>query len=132
MDHAQRGVAVLHRIGDDAQRHEVVDLVDRDLLPPHFLEDRVGPLDAPVDARRNALAAQFGFHRLADLVAGTPRWNGARDSMARDDLLVGVRLEVLEGEVFQFAAHLAHAQAVRDGRVDLDGLAGDALPPLGD
>ena len=51
--------------------------------------------------------------------------------MARDDLVVGVRLQVLEGQVFQFAADFAHAQAVRDGRVDLDGLARDALAPLG-
>ena len=29
VDHAQRGVAVLHRVGDDAQRHQVVDLVER-------------------------------------------------------------------------------------------------------
>ncbi len=47
------------------------------------------------------------------------------------DLLVGVRLQVLEREVFEFAANLAHAEAVRDGRVDLDGLARDALAPLG-
>ena len=50
VDHAQRGVAVLHRIGDDAQRRQVVDLVEEDLLPPHLLEHRIGPLQAPVDA----------------------------------------------------------------------------------
>ena len=27
VDHAERRVAVLHRVGDDAQRHQVVDLV---------------------------------------------------------------------------------------------------------
>ena len=68
VDHAQRGVAVLHRIGDDAQRHQVVDLVERDLLAAQLLEDGIGPLEAAVDARRNAFAAQLGFHRLADLV----------------------------------------------------------------
>ena len=31
VDHAQRRVAVLHRIGDDPQRHQVVHLVDADL-----------------------------------------------------------------------------------------------------
>ncbi len=51
--------------------------------------------------------------------------------MARDDLLVGVRLQVLEGEIFQLAADFAHAEAVRDGRIDFDGLAGDALAALG-
>ena len=35
---------------------------------------------------------------------------------------IGIRIEVLEGQVFQLAADFAHAQAVRDGRVDFDGL----------
>ena len=51
--------------------------------------------------------------------------------MALEDLLVGVGLQVLEREVLQFAADFAHSEAVRDGRVDLDGLARDALAPLG-
>ena len=52
------------------------------------------------------------------------------DSMALEDLLVGIRLQVLEGQILEFAAHLAHAEAVRDRRVDLDGFARDALAPL--
>ena len=48
-----------------------------------------------------------------------------------EDFGVGVGLEVLEGEVFELAADFAHPEAVRDGRVDLDGLAGDALAALG-
>ena len=83
VDHAQRRVAVLHRIGDDAQRHQVVDLVDRDLLPAQLLEHRIRPLHAPVDARRNAFAAQLGLHGLPDLVEEllvgvAARFDGAR------------------------------------------------------
>ena len=37
---------------------------------------------------------------------------------------------MLECEVFEFAAHLAHSEAVGDGRVDFDGLARDAFAPL--
>ena len=103
----------------------------RDLLPPQLLEDRIGPLDAAVDARGNAFAPQFGLHRAADLGEEFLVGMARAISMAPDDLVVGVRLQVLEGQVFQLAAHLAHAQAVRDGRVDLDGLARDALAPLG-
>src|ERR1022692_4241231 len=65
VDHPQRRVAVLDRVGEDAQRHEIVDLVERDLLAAHFLEDGVGPFQAAIDARRNAFAAQFAFHSLA-------------------------------------------------------------------
>src|SRR5262249_37641620 len=32
VDDAEGGVAVLDRVGDDAERHQVIDLVDRDLL----------------------------------------------------------------------------------------------------
>ncbi len=37
------------------------------------------------------------------------------------------RLEVAEREIFQFATNQAHSQAVRDGRVDVQRLARDAL-----
>ena len=37
---------------------------------------------------------------------------------------------MLEGEIFQFTADLAHPEAVRDGGVDLKRLAGDALTAL--
>ncbi len=47
------------------------------------------------------------------------------------DLVVGDGIDVLERQVFQFAADLAHAQAVGDGRVDVQRLARDLLLPLG-
>ena len=37
VDDAERGVAVLHAVGDDAQRDEVVDLLELDLLPLQLL-----------------------------------------------------------------------------------------------
>ena len=51
--------------------------------------------------------------------------------MVCDDFFESFRIEVPEGQVFQFAADFAHAEAVRNGRIDLDGFARDALPPLG-
>ena len=41
-------------------------------------------------------------------------------------LYVLFRLQVFEGQVFELAAHAAHAEAVRDGRVDVERLLGDA------
>jgi hypothetical protein len=49
VDDAQRRVAVLHVVGDDAQRDEVVDLLDLDLLPLQLLADAPQALDAAVD-----------------------------------------------------------------------------------
>ena len=68
VDDAEGGVAVLHRIGDDAQGQKIVHLIHVDLLPLHLLIDRIGALDAAVDARRDAFPPQLGFHRLADLL----------------------------------------------------------------
>ncbi len=45
-------------------------------------------------------------------------------------LAVLLRVEVLEGEVFELAAEAAHAEAVRDGREDVEGLLRDAAALL--
>src|SRR5438552_7530921 len=68
VNHAQGGVAILDRVGDDAQGEQIVNLVHADFLPLHLLVHRVGPLHARFDFGWNALAAQLGFHSLADLV----------------------------------------------------------------
>src|SRR5205085_3768929 len=51
VDDAQSGVAVARLVGrDDASGDEVVNLVERDLLPLELLVDRVEPFDATLDA----------------------------------------------------------------------------------
>ena len=130
MDHAQRGVAVFHRVGDDPQGHQIVHFVHRDLLAAQLLEYRIGPFEASIDARRNRLVPQCCLHFLADLhqeffVGVAPRLDRA------ENFLVGVGLQVLECQVLQFPADFPHAQAMRDGRVDFDGFARNPLPPLG-
>ena len=129
VDHAQRGVAVLHRVGDDAQRHQIVDLFDGDFLALDFLIDGIGALQAAFDARGNAFAAQLAFHGGADFVqeffVGV-----ALGFDGLDDLFEGFGVQVAEGQVFQLAAHFAHAEAVRDGSIDFDGLGGDVRAPL--
>ena len=129
MDDAEGGVAAPHRVGDDAQGEQVVDLVDADLLPLELLVDRVGAFDAAFDFGGNALAAELVGHRLLDLdeelfVGVAAGFDGA------DNLFPGVGVEVLEGQVLEFAAHFSHSQAVCDGSVDLNGLARDAFAAL--
>ena len=41
------------------------------------------------------------------------------------------RVDIAEAEVFEFAANLAHPEAVGDGRVDVERFAGNFLLPLG-
>ena len=49
MDNPERGVTVLHRLRDDTQRHEVVDLIQIDLLAPQLLVNAEQALDPAVD-----------------------------------------------------------------------------------
>ncbi len=49
------------------------------------------------------------------------------ESTSLRELLVGEGVGVAEGEVFELAAQLAHAQAVGERSVDVERLAGDAL-----
>ena len=48
----------------------------------------------------------------------------------RGEVLVGLGLEVLEGQVLELVLDLAHAQPAGQGRVDVHGLAGDAHAAL--
>ena len=56
VDHAKSGVAILHGVGDDAQGHQVVDLLDRDLLPLELLINRIRAFEASFHTRRNSFA----------------------------------------------------------------------------
>src|SRR6185312_13366291 len=62
VDDAERGVAVLHGAGDDAQGEEVIDLVDVNALALELLVDAVEPLDPPLDAGGNVVIGEHGAH----------------------------------------------------------------------
>ena len=99
------------------------------MLPLQFLVDAVQALDAAFHGRGNArlfqLVAEYRLHpRQESFARLAPRF----DRIVY--LLVSDGIDVAEAQVFQFAADLAHAQAVGDGGVDLERLAGDFLLPL--
>ena len=130
VDDAENGVAILQRTGDDAHGAQVVDLVDGDALALQFLVDAVEALDAAFDARLDAGLFQLvaddllhlGEKDLALLAARVDRFF---------DLLVADGIEEAEAEIFEFAANLAHAEAVGDGSVDLQSLFGDLVLAIG-
>ena len=127
VDHAQGGVTVLHRIGNDADGEKIVDLVQDDFLALELLEDGVGALHAGFDVRGNPFAGQVDLDDMLDLVeerfiAGAGGFEFAQQACG------GFRLQIPERQVLQLAADLSHAQAVGDGRVDIHGFLGDAEP----
>ena len=91
--------------------------------------DRVGTLDAALDARRYAGLGQFALQHPLDLRQELPGRFAARLDLPHDRL-EGVRLEVRERQVLQFAAHLAHAEPQRNRRVDLPRLERDPFLPV--
>src|ERR1019366_5331839 len=129
VDDAENGVAILHRVGDDAHGVEVVDLVDRDMLALQFPVNAVEAFDAAFDA-----AGDAGFLEAVAEHAYDPRHESFTGFAAGldggADLLVSDGVEKFETEVFEFAANLAHAETVRDGGVNFERLAGDFLLAL--
>jgi hypothetical protein len=128
---AERGVAVAHVLGDDADRGEVVDLVERDLLPLQLEVNAVEPLDAPFDADDgDALLVEVARDARFDLFE--ERVGGRAAALDGGlELLVIVRLLIFESQVFEFSADLTHAEAVGDGRVHVERLLRDALALFG-
>ena len=92
--------------------------------------DGVEPLDAPLHACVDIVLAQLlhqrVFHGAQKLLAlHAPRLN------LRRQLLVAHRVGIAEGQILKLAAHLAHAQPVRQRSVNLLRLAGNRLLAIG-
>ena len=93
------------------------------------MEDGIEPLDAPLHARFNAVLAELlhqrFFHAAQKLLAfDAPRFDGGRH------LLVAHWVGVSEGKILEFAAHLAHAQPMRERRIDVLRLARNRFLPV--
>ena len=121
----ERAVHVLHRVGDDADRDEVVDLLELDLLSPQLEEDAVEALDPALDLRDRDM-------RLVQLQANGPL--ELLDDALGDAALVfdpglergiGARVGRLEGQLLELVLDLAHAEPVGDRPVDVERLLSD-------
>ena len=116
VDDAERGVAVLHASGDDAEGDEVVDLVEVDLLPLQLQVDAVEALDAAVDLRARAPAprrASAGWSACSSSM--TPSVARRLLSTLASQRLVGDAARGAERELLELVLDLAHAQPVGDG-----------------
>ena len=127
VDQAQGAVALGQRIQNDADRIDIIDLVEGLVLHDGLAVDAVNALDAaldggPFDAAFLQAALNDTRHPGKELL---PR--PLAQHLA--DLVVAHGVEVMEAAVFQLLLHVQDAQAVGDGSVDLHGLAG-LIPAL--
>ena len=130
MDDAEHGVAVLDARGHDAERDEVVDLVEVDALSAQLEVDAVQALDAAVDGHDGHLGlGELGADGAAQLLDEALRRAPALVDLVAQ-FLVRPGLEGLERELLELVLDLAHAEPVGDRRVDVQGLAGDPLALL--
>ena len=121
MDQTEDRVAVLHALGDDADRQQVVDLIYARALLLELLVDAVEALDAPLDARFDAMLLELLLQRPFDFFQEVFAFLAALVDGCLH-LLEAHRVDVAKGEVLELAAHLAHAQAMRQRSVDVQRL----------
>ncbi len=130
VDHAESGVAILDRVGDDADGEKIEDLVEGALLLLTLEVQRVDALHARLNFGGDSAFHHFVANRVLNFVQ-----EAVEDFLLGAEFLLefeeGFGLEIAEREVFELAADEAHAEAVGDGRVNIQRLAGDALLLLG-
>ena len=127
MHRPERGVASLPRGDDDAERHDVGQLLERHVAALHLLPDGERRLLAPgdLDHVRAGLLADAGEldAHLLDHVGAL----AAQVVEPRLDRVVRLRLQLCEGERLQLGLHRVHADPLGERRIDVHGLARDAL-----
>src|SRR5215831_539983 len=127
MDHAECGIAILDRFGDQANRDQVIDLIYRNVLPFQFLINRIEPFDSALDMQQGySRSLHQVIYSLTDvfeyIVKPLP---AAFDEFLQFDVLF--RLQVFECQVLELPPDAAHTQAVRDRGIDIKGFLRD--PP---
>jgi len=114
---AQRGVAVLDLVHNDAKRAHIVNILKVDVLAAHLVPDAVDVLGPAIDLGLDSGCRQF--------LLKAPH-GGLNESLALRALfveharnaLVGLGFKIAEGEILQLPLHLPDAQAVGQWRVD--------------
>ena len=125
MHGAQRVVALHHRGHDDAEAEHVQHLFEAFVLLAHLGVDAPGRLDAADQVVAQPFLGQALGHLRLDggqRLAAHHRLGG--DAPGNDRM--AERIQRPEAQVLQLGLDLVHAQALGDGGVDFQRLAGDA------
>src|SRR6185312_8963129 len=127
---AERVIALLDRVDDDAERHDVGQLLEADILLLHLAPDRVWRFFAARELGPNAA----GFERFAQLAQDARHHVAAtilEEGKARPDALARIGIELAERQVLELVLHFVHADALGERRVDLHRFARDAPALVG-
>ena len=112
---AERGVAVLHFVDENAHRADIVERLDARLLAPHLRPDAVDVLgataDLGLDTGGGEFALQGGLHAFDVMLAV----QAALVEQA-SNALVGLGLERAQGKILELPLELPDAESVRQRR----------------
>ena len=120
----QHGVAVGNGVHDDADGHQVIDLVKGLLLQHHLPVNGIEVLGPAVDIVVDMLLVQ-PFGQLVDHQADAFLAFGPLLAHQVDDPLVAFRIDVLEGKVLQLLLYSVNAEAVRQRGIDIQRFPGN-------
>ncbi len=124
VDQTEGGVAVPHRLGDDPDPDQVVDVLEGAVLLPHLAVDRVLVLGSPghlgLDPRVGQDARDLADHLLDERLA----LRGALRELG-GDLGVGAGVEDGEAAIFELVLDLLDPETMGQGGVNVEGLLGD-------
>ena len=130
MNEAEHGITITNGRCNHANGEQIEDLIDgAGALVLQFLVNAVQALDAPLHARLDIVFGKLVVQRLHY----RRQKLFALDAPCIDRILylfIAKRIHVAERQVFELATHLAHAQAVRQRRVDIQRLPCNGLLPL--
>ena len=101
MHGTKRGIAIAHRMSDDAQRHQVVNLGELLALALHLLIDGPIVLGTTVDLKALKTNAIELIGERLDGLGKIALANLARFGYHARDALVGIGLQVEEGQVLE-------------------------------
>ena len=130
MDDAERLIALRDRVHDRTETENIRELFEAERLELHLAPDRVGVLAAPGHAGGDPAMGKLGRELMLDFADQVAVAGGERIEPRADDL-ERLRMQLFEGEVFQFAPHRMHAHAAGKRRVDIDRLLRHPPPQLG-
>lgn len=131
MHDTERTIAGRDVVDDDAEAPDIRELLEGERFRLHLAENRIGLLLAPSDlCVRKPLGLKQFAQFLLDLL-DQPLIALGELLEASGNGLVSLRVDVAEGQVLELLAHVLHAHAPCQRRIDVHRLLGDARALFG-